>query len=104
MYPVSLFTRGRTEGRNDSEKRFSKKGGKEGNLGAYAMKLLAACGHLPTRLGFLSLRNAETVELTTAWSLCIANIYMHCKNYTTKRRCLYVSGRKGCKNELPVNT
>ena len=40
-------------------------GRKEGNLGAYAIKRVAAGAHLPTPWLF-SLRNAQTIEPTTA--------------------------------------
>ena len=38
---------------------------KEGKLDAYAMKRAA---HLPNPYGFLSLRNAQTIQPTTVWA------------------------------------
>ena len=41
--------------------------GKKGKLGANPMKRVAAGAHLPTPW-FLCLRNAQTIEPTTAWT------------------------------------
>ena len=42
---------------------------RKGKLGEYAKKRLAANAHIFRHIGFLSLRNAQTIEPTTAWTV-----------------------------------